>query len=144
MNISHLHPMTVHFPVALIMVGFLAETIYLFYKKESWLPLAGTCLMILGTLAAVAGFVTGEFFTPEVTGPADSIKETHELFARITMFVMIAACVIRLYTMYKTPGNRNLERLVYTLYLIAFISVGLAGYFGGKIVYDIWLTGVIK
>jgi uncharacterized membrane protein len=38
---SHFHPMLVHFPIALIMIGFLAEVISLFVKKEACLSFAG-------------------------------------------------------------------------------------------------------
>jgi uncharacterized membrane protein len=31
---SHLHPMLVHFPIALILIGFLAELAFLVIKKE--------------------------------------------------------------------------------------------------------------
>ena len=33
-NPSYLHPMIVHFPIALILAGFLADLLYLFYKKQ--------------------------------------------------------------------------------------------------------------
>jgi uncharacterized membrane protein len=33
-NTDHLHPMIVHFPIALITVGFFAEVISLFFQKR--------------------------------------------------------------------------------------------------------------
>jgi len=38
---SHIHPMLVHFPIALIMAGFLFDVIFLVFKKEQCLSKAG-------------------------------------------------------------------------------------------------------
>lgn len=62
-NTDHLHPMIVHFPVALIIVGFTAEVVSLFFKSEKCLSKTGFYLMILGTLAAIAAWLTGQLFT---------------------------------------------------------------------------------
>jgi hypothetical protein len=51
-NSAHFHPMIVHFPVALILVGFLADVVFLFLKKELCLSKMGLYLMVLGTLKA--------------------------------------------------------------------------------------------
>lgn len=45
--LSHLHPMLVHFPIALVAVGFLLELIYLLNKKEICLTKAGYYLLVL-------------------------------------------------------------------------------------------------
>jgi len=37
-SLSHVHPMLVHFPIALVAAGFLLELIYLFRKKRCALP----------------------------------------------------------------------------------------------------------
>jgi uncharacterized membrane protein len=64
---THLHPMLVHFPIALITVGFLADVVFLFYKKEICLSKTGFYLMIVGTLAAAAAYLSGQLFTNEPT-----------------------------------------------------------------------------
>jgi uncharacterized membrane protein len=33
-DFTYIHPMLVHFPIALLMVGFLSETVGIFSKKE--------------------------------------------------------------------------------------------------------------
>lgn len=134
---SHFHPMIVHFPVALIIVGFLADVLSLFFnKKEPCLSKVGFYLMILGTLAAVAGYFTGEFFTADLSGAAGELKERHEVFAKITMFVMIAACLIRIYLVWKKKINSGLKWLVFFLYLVATCTVGYTGLLGGTLVYN--------
>jgi len=136
MELSHLHPMIVHFPVALIIVGFLFDVVSLFCKKEACLSKMGLYLMILGTLGTVAGYLTGEFFTPELTGELGERKELHEVFAKTTMFVMIAASVIRLAVLYYKKTESWYKWLVFGLFLIGTVSVGITGYLGGTIVYD--------
>jgi len=64
---DHLHPMIVHFPIALITVGFIAEVVSLFFKSEKCLSKTGFYLMILGSLAAIAGWASGQLFTEAPT-----------------------------------------------------------------------------
>jgi len=136
-NPAHFHPLMVHFPVALIIAGFFTEVLSLFlHKKAPWLTKASFYLMILGTLGAVAGYLTGEFFTDEYSGPLGELKETHELFAKITMFVMIAASLIGIYLVWKKKEQSGLKWAVTILYFIAALSVGYTGWLGGSMVYD--------
>jgi len=139
---SHFHPLMVHFPVALIITGFFFDVISLFFnKKEPCLSKAGFYLMILGTLGAVAAYLTGEFFTSEMSGAAGELKERHEIFAKITMFVMIAASLLRIYLVWKKKEEGALKWLVFGMYFIAAITVGIAGFLGGSLVYN-FLIGV--
>ena len=85
-NTAHLHPMIVHFPIALITVGFLAEVVSLFFKSEKCLSKTGFYLMILGALAAIAAWSTGQLFTSEPSqGEIVRVFEKHETGALITM-----------------------------------------------------------
>lgn len=139
---SHFHPMIVHFPVALIITGFLIDVISLFFNKnEPCLSKAGFYLMILGTLGAVAGYLTGEFFTSEMTGSAGELKERHAIFAKITMFVMIAASLFRIYLVWKKKENSNLKWLVFVLFFIATVAVGYTGFLGGSLVFN-FMVGI--
>ncbi|MEI8201592.1 MAG: ferritin family protein [Bacteroidota bacterium] len=133
---SHFHPLTVHFPVALLITGFVFDLVYLFYKKEHCLSKAGLYLLVLGTLGAFAGYFTGEFFTPEFKGAAGELKENHEVFAKITMFVMLAASVLRIYLSVKKKEQSPLKWLAFFLVFAGTVSVGITGYLGGKLVYD--------
>jgi uncharacterized membrane protein len=135
-TLSHFHPMLVHFPIALIMVGFLAELGSLYFRKEACLSFAGFWLLILGTLAALAAYLTGEFFTGEMTGTAGGIKSTHELFANITLWTMLINAVFRIYLKLKDKETTNLKWLAFAIYAVSAISVTITGFYGGTLVFN--------
>jgi uncharacterized membrane protein len=134
---THLHPMTVHFPIVLIIVGFLFETYSMFFsKKEPCLSKIGFYIMLIGTLAAVSAFFSGDLFTEELNGKAGELEETHELFAKITMFIMIAATLLRSYIFFTHKENSWNKWLVYCVYAVAAVCVGYTGLLGGTLVYN--------
>jgi uncharacterized membrane protein len=137
---SHFHPMIVHFPIALLLAGILADLASLIYKNEPCLKKAGFYLQISGTLGAIAAFLTGFLFTPELAGPVREIRETHELFAQITMWVMIVSSIVRIYLVVKKMEETNWKWLSLILFLIGATAVGITGYLGGNMVY-IYLIG---
>ena len=110
LNTAHLHPMIVHFPIALIMVGFLAEVVSLFFKSEKCLSKTGFYLMILGTLAAIAAWSTGQLFTNEPTqGAVMQVFERHETGAFITMVTMILCSAFRIYLVIDKERRNSAE-----------------------------------
>ena len=71
---EHFHPMLVHFPIALVMIGFLADLASLIIKKELCFPKISFYLLIIGTLGALAAVTTGYFFTSEMSGAAGDVR----------------------------------------------------------------------
>lgn len=135
-TLSHVHPMLVHFPIALISTGFLLELIYLFRKKEVCLTKAGYYLLILGTLATVITWLSGSFLTAEMEGSAGQVRETHELLATITVVLLIIAAAIRIYVVVKKKDDKKLKNIAFVVYALATISVMITGFFGGTLVYN--------
>jgi len=134
---GHLHPMVVHFPLALIIVGFLADVIYLFFKKEKCLLKTGFYLMILGTLAACAAFATGHLFTSEPTeGDMVTTFARHEAGALATILIMLAGSFLRLYLVIYKKEESKLKWLVFTFYCLGTVTVSFTGLMGGTMVYN--------
>ena len=52
-NTAHLHPMLVHFPIALLSFGFLFELLFLMNKKEICFTKTGFYLLISATIMGV-------------------------------------------------------------------------------------------
>lgn len=130
------HPMTVHFPIALLLVAFLFELLALSSKSNPLFSKIGFYLLIAGTLGAVVAVITGNLFTEEFTGPMGDTKEMHELFANIAMWSAIAASLLRIFMEIKKSTNTSLKLLAFAGLLVAVIAVSIAGYYGGSIVYD--------
>jgi len=133
---SHLHPLIVHFPIALLIAGFVSDTAYLIYKKEVCLSKLGFYLMLAGTLGAVAAVLSGNFFTEDMSGSVEVIREKHETFANITMYLMIVASILRILLVQKGKAESKAALGVYLLYLVGVILVGYTGMLGGTMVFN--------
>lgn len=136
-NTDHLHPMIVHFPVAIIAAGFLAEVVSLFFKREKCLSKCGFYLLILGTLSAIAAWSTGQLFTTEPTqGAITGIFAKHENGALITMILMLLCSAFRIYLVLKKKEETSMKWIAFALFCLAFLAVTYTGHMGGTMVYD--------
>ena len=128
--------MLVHFPIALVVFGFIAEIAALYFKKEIYLSRMGFILLIFGTLSALTAWLTGTLFTSEMAGAAGEIKDTHELFAWITLGTLLAALFLRIVIQAKKNENTGLKSIALILYGLAAVSVSVTGFYGGTLVYN--------
>lgn len=135
-SIDHIHPMTVHFPIALLLVGFVAEVIYLFFSKDRLFSEASFWLLSIGTVAAVASYASGAFLTGDLRGAAGVQQNTHEFYAEITVISALICTVFKIYLKAESKENTPLKWIAFVIYAVAAISVGITGYHGGVLVYD--------
>lgn len=137
---SHLHPMLVHFPIALVVFGFITELAFLYFRKEVCLSKLGFYLLIFGTISALAAWLTGTLFTGEMSGTAGDIKETHELLAVITLVTLIITSALRIVIQIKKNEKSGLKWAAFALYGLAAICVSITGFFGGTLVYNYMMS----
>ncbi len=135
-SLTHLHPMIVHFPIALVTIGFLAELASLFFKKEACLHKISLYLLVIGTLAAMAAVLAGVFFTEELSGEAGSIEKTHALLAFITTGLLTVTSLLRLIPLLKSKETKSTNQLAFVFYLLSMFAVSATGFFGGTLVYS--------
>jgi uncharacterized membrane protein len=138
---SDFHPMIVHFPIALIITGFLADVVFLFLRSEKCLSKTGFYLMVLGALAAIAAWTTGQLFTNEPgQGEILSVFKKHETGALITMILMIIGAGLRIYLVRSKKEDTSLKWVVFIIYLLAVGTVSFTGLMGGTMVYKYMLS----
>lgn len=131
--------MLVHFPIALVIVGFGFELAYLLIKGEICFSKAGFYLLVLATMASGFAWLSGYFLTGEMAGEAGKVKESHELSATITTLSLIASLVFRLIVL-KTGLQKSLFKWIsFTLYGLAAVAVSITGFLGGRLVYEFML-----
>ena len=140
-NTAHLHPMIVHFPVALITVGFIAEVVSLFFKSERCLSKTGFYLMVLGTLAAIAAWSTGQLFTSHPSqGEIVRVFQKHETVAFITMILMVICSFFRIWLVVQKKEETRLKWIAFGFYLLGFAAVTFTGFMGGTMVYNFMIA----
>jgi uncharacterized membrane protein len=132
---THLHAMAVHFPIALLIVGFLFELISLFYKK-TFFSQSAFYLLLLGMAGIVvsylAGNATGEGMEE---GTLKKAMELHEQAATISLWLtIITALVYAGYYLFKY-NPRWLRIAGVLLFAGVIASIARTGYLGGQLVY---------
>ncbi|MEI6173158.1 MAG: DUF2231 domain-containing protein [Bacteroidota bacterium] len=135
-NTDHLHPMLVHFPIAIISVGFLFDLLSLWIKNQSWLSTAGYWLEILGMAGAVVAFGTGYFLTSPMEGEAGLMRDKHELFATFALVSIIIATLFRIVVVYLKKESSAMKYISLGLFFISFVFVSITGYLGGTLVLE--------
>lgn len=134
-----LHPLVVHFPIALLLVATIIEIVNLFIKKESF-SVAGTILFVLGVLSGLVTFLTGdpaEEFAYDSWGKGihDTV-ELHSTMAGTSLILFGIVAAIKLFGKYIKLGKSLMAALVIVLSLAGTTTLSITGHLGGKIVYE--------
>lgn len=131
---EHLHPLSVHFPIGFLLLGFVAELLSMRHKENKFYMESAMYLMLLGSMASVVAYLTGEFLTEEMSGKAGDVRDIHSLFANITTFGSLVASGLYLY--YSHSKTTVMRWIVFVAYSLVALSVAVTGYLGGSLVYD--------
>ncbi len=128
--------MLVHFPIAIITVGFLFDLFSMIIKKDPCLSKTGYWLQIIGMAGAIFAFGSGYFFTSPMEGEAGIMREKHQLYATMTLISIIISTVFRIAITYLQKETAGMRYLSLTLYFVAFVFVSITGYLGGTLVIE--------
>jgi uncharacterized membrane protein len=136
------HPLTVHFPIALLTFATLTKLVALFLKPASadfWQK-AGSFLLYAGTLAAWLSLFTGDIadgvVSRQICDP--TMLKDHERFAELLTYIFTAAALLDVALLcgllkYK---SRLLQLLVILLMLVGTGFLAYSGHLGAQVVYQ--------
>lgn len=155
----NIHPIFVHFPIALLTVYAILELVrfkkitnqaYYFYVKA--------CILIVGTLGAFASLSTGDLAEGAVARALRPLVEIHSTFAALSTWIFAALSIVYLVTwISKTDYNQKLINskiskiwnqilviatkilnnsfIMIILSLAGLLAITMTGALGGAIVY---------
>ena len=130
-----LHPMLVHFPIALLFASVLFDILATWVKRETFRD-GALWLLVLGLLGGIAAAITGDWAEEmaEQAGIAESLIDTHETFAVATLGIFGVLLLGRLLL-----RNQLTTKTAIPYFLVAAIGLGTlsaTGHFGGDLVYE--------
>jgi uncharacterized membrane protein len=129
-----LHPLTVHFPIALLFTSVFFDLLGILTEKKQ-LSQTGWWLLILGLVggAVAAGFGMWTEEQVEASGVPEAAVDRHEAFALTTMAVFAALAVVR-WRMRARWSSR--DRVIYlSVAMVGLLLLGITGFYGGELVY---------
>ena len=132
-----LHPISVHFAVALFLAGVLLDVAAVLFRRPQLhaVSYVNLGLALVATAAAVALGMSAEI----------ALKPTHEMHATLDLhkqlaFASLAGIVLLGLWRYALRGAFPTHRAGAALYLLVSLSgaaaIGGAGYYGGHMVYE--------
>ena len=135
-DLTHIHPMLVHFPIALLILGFLAEVAGLVFKRKFFTD-AAFLLLVTGALGAVAAVLSGSYAADglEEAGTLKQAVETHEGAAELAMWLGLVAAAFRTALFFARKYTGSFRYVALFLFLVAVLAVARAGYYGGELVF---------
>ena len=133
---THLHPMIVHFPIALLIVGFLLDLIGAILNKD-FFSKTGFYLLILGTMGVIAAYISGNIAGDGVSeaGALKQALENHEDAAQLSLWLMVIASIVRIVIVLLKKYSGVFKWVAVVLFLTGILSIARTGYYGGELVF---------
>jgi uncharacterized membrane protein len=130
----NLHPLFVHFPIALWAGALVFELLAVVRANDEWHRTA-VRLLYLGTVLGVVALVTGLYAEESVPeGPAHEVMEIHELLMKITTGVAMGLCLVAFVAREKLVAGRRTLFLVGLVVLNTLLALGSDR--GAQLVYQ--------
>ncbi|MEN9605042.1 MAG: hypothetical protein RJB39_727 [Candidatus Parcubacteria bacterium] len=155
----NIHPIIVHFPIALLCIYSLLKIIplYTWFPQTSWKQIE-RIFLVLGVLGACAALYTGEA-AEHLLRPNHDLVEMHSMFAAISVWIygalLLGEIIVWIGSKRALPkivgglGKVLTHRALSTvLALCALVAISVTGLLGGVMVYgataDPFAAGILK
>ena len=127
--------MAVHFPIALLIVGFLSAVIALFNKKL-FFNQAAFYLLLLGTAGTIVSYLAGNAAGEGMeSGTMGKAMELHERAATIALWLTCITAAFYLAIAIFKYKKSWLKFAGIILFAGAIAAIARTGYLGGQLVY---------
>jgi len=143
-DLAHIHPMLVHFPIVLLLIAVAVDFVVLQRKGDlagaQTLPNIALTLLVLGALAAIAAASLGDIAMDEAISKhfAKQPLEEHEDLGFMTMWIFIGLSLTRLLAWrihFSLTGWRGWA--IFAVGLAGAVILLITAYHGGNLVYEL-------
>ena len=136
----NIHPIFVHFPLALLFAALAFDIAAVVFKRAAWHEVAFWNL-VLATAAAALAVWTGLQAEATAAHPesAHEIIELHEKLGIATLVLSAFITLCRITWWKRFAGLK--KALVLALMLLAASTVGFGAYLGGRLVFEFGVGG---
>ncbi|TAL09821.1 MAG: DUF2231 domain-containing protein [Nitrospirae bacterium] len=130
-----IHPMVVHFPIALLIISVLFDAMATQWRHKSFQD-TGFYTLIAGLLGAVVAVVTGAMAeeVAEGKGIPESVLEIHEALGYATLLFFLGLLALRLLMRWKLI--KEIPALYLAMGIVGIAILTVTGYVGGSLVFD--------
>jgi len=137
LTLPPLHPLIVHAPIALINLSLVFELAGR-ALDSAWWRKAALALLVIGVVGAIAAVITGNEAGEhaEHQGVPEQVVDQHGDAGRVTMWFGLGALLAYAIATRAGRARGAVALLALGLQVMAAISVGIAGYRGGRMVYE--------
>jgi uncharacterized membrane protein len=134
-HLQNIHPLIVHFPIALLFGAALIYWLAFLAGRESW-QWSGLWMLVLGAIGAAAAVASGLYSAPGVM-LAPSVK-TALLVAhkRIMIAVLILSAALALWALVTRPMPMRGRGAFLALLVLVTMLIAKGADYGGRMVYD--------
>jgi Predicted membrane protein len=135
---QNIHPVFVHFPIALLSVGLLFDILGSFFDRDS-LRKAGLWCQVFGTAAIIGATITG-LLADECclthSHEAHRILETHKKLELIATGIFVPLFIWRSISKTHLPQKLKLLRIYFAIGVLGMGIMFYGAHLGGKLVYE--------
>jgi len=131
---SPIHPMLVHYPIALWTTSVVTDVVFYFHRNTS-LVLISKFLIAAGILGALAAAIPGLIDWVTIKDPAAKKTGTLHLFLNISALVLFS---VSLYLRMRNYGAAAVGRHLTVPFVVSvagWLDMAIAASLGGKLVY---------
>jgi len=131
------HPLIVHTPIALIIFSFVFDLAGRALDADWWRR-AAVVMLVIGVLGGAAAILSGEpasEVAEKKQGIPEAQVERHEDIAKMSVWLGGGSLAARAIAAAIPGGGPAVAAVALLLHLASAVSVGVAGYRGGELVY---------
>ena len=134
-HLQNIHPLVVHFPIALLWAAALMYWLGFVARRESW-QWTGLWTLVLGALGAVAAVGSGLYAAPGVM-LAPSVKTALLVYhKRIMISVLILSVALALWAAVARPMPARGRGVFLAMLVVVAALIAKGADYGGRMVYD--------